>query len=995
MQTNFCKPIIYYREENNEKEAFKQFTIMMLLFVFSINLFAIPANKKPVTVKQPNGKSLTLTIKGDERVHWATTIDQYTIIGNEEGTFVYGQLSEDGDLIPSNFIASNSNERSLEERLFLSTLPYDIRYSNRQIKEKVSLISRDNNGRKVVTTGSVNGLVILVAFSDKAFTYTQSNFDNLCNQVGYSVNGATGSVKDYYYDNSNGVMTLNISVVGPFTLPNTSAYYAASGGMSYFVSSALALADPTVDFSQYRNGNSNVSNIHFVFAGQAQSSTGNTSEIWPHESRVSSNIIKDGVSFTTYSCSAEKSSTTTMDGIGTMCHEMGHSLGLMDLYDTDYASSGGTAVTPGSWDLMDQGSYNNNGNTPPYLNGYERQVLNWDAPILLTTNSIGVLPCLADSLVSYKIYLNGNEYFLCEHRKQKGWDAYIPGNGMVIFHADQSRIDQTFYYNTINAVPTNRGFFIETSTGVSTDNGTAYAPFAGASGQNYFTSESTPQSKYKNGTLTNKPITHIQYINDSTITFNFLSNLPQVKTQAVTISTIRGTSATVNGSIVYMGNGSITEKGMYWHTNLDSLNTTSGHKVVSTTTDTLIATNLTNLPSSSTIYFFAFATNSEGTAIANEKLYFNTTDGLGTVLTSNPTNIVNNGATLNGSLISIGDAPMIEKGFVYSTNSATSPTIYDNKLTLIDTTSGAYSIILTGLSEQTTYYYRAYVTTSVGTKYGAKKNFTTTFPAIIDNTISDNQSFCVQGTPQQLVGLNPTGGYGNFAYKWEQKTRNGSWIDASQINNQLNYQPEQLTDSTFYRRIVTSNLIKDTSNIILISIKNSWGGVLSSTNDTINSGSTTGTIMLTNKIGSILNWERKKNNEDWTTLSQTTTSYSEILTDTGNYIYRVLVQLDNCPSAYSTEREIYVLGNNSLTDVDLNLDMKLYPNPSNGNITITSSFTQPVQLRVVNSLGQSIKSETSYISNKTLDLSNVENGIYLITISANGKQTTKTLIINK
>ena len=978
-------------------KPFKQFTIMMLLLVFSINLFAVPANKKPVTVKQPNGKFLTLTMKGDERVHWATTIDQYTIIGNNEGTLVYGQLNEDGDLIPSKFIASNENERSSEERLFLSTLPYDLRYSQKQIKEKISF-GNSTKGEKIVTTGTVNELVILVAFSDKAFTYTQSDFDNLCNQVGYSANGATGSVRDYYYDNSHGLMTLNISVVGPFILPNTSAYYAGSTGhdrMSDFVYSALSLADPTVDFSLYKNGTTSVSNIHFVFAGQAQSSTGNTSEIWPHKSSISSSIIKDGVGFTTYSCSSEKSTSTSMDGIGTMCHEMGHSLGLMDLYDTDYESSGGTAETTASWSLMDQGCYNNSGNTPPYLNGWERQIIGWDSPITLTTSSSVTLPCLADSLVSYKIYLDGNESFLCEHRKLKGWDAYLPGSGMIIYHLDQSRIDQTFYSNTINIVPTNRGFFIETSTGVLTDNNTAYAPFAGLSGQNYFTNESTPQSKYKNGTLTNKPITHIQYINDSTITFNFLSNLPQVKTQAVTASTIRGTSATVNGSIIYMGNGAITEKGMYWHTNLDSLNTTSGHKVVSTTTDTLITTNLTNLPPSSTIYFMAFATNSEGTVIADEKLYFYTTDGLGTVLTSNPTNILNTGATLNGSLISTGDAPMIEKGFVYSTNSTTSPTIDDNKLILTDTILGAYSSQLTGLSEQTTYYYRAYVTTSVGTKYGAKKNFTTTFPAIIDNTISDNQSFCGQGTPQQLIGLTPTGGYGNFTYKWEQKAQNGSWIDATQTNDQLNYQPEQLTDSTFYRRIVTSNLIKDTSNIILINIKNSWGGVLSSTNDTINSGSTTGTIRLTNKIGSVLNWERKKDNEDWTTLNQTATSYSEILTDTGKYIYRVLVQLDDCPSVYSTEREIYVSGNSSLTDIDFNLDMKLYPNPSKGNIIITSSFSQPVQLRVVNSLGQTIKLETGSISNKTLDLSGVENGTYLITISAEGKQTTKTLIINK
>ena len=180
-----------------------------------------------------------------------------------------------------------------------------------------------------------------------------------------------------------------------------------------------------------------------------------------------------------------------------------------------------------------------------------------------------------------------------------------------------------------------------------------------------------------------------------------------------------------------------------------------------------------------------------------------------------------------------------------------------------------------------------------------------------------------------------------------------------------------------------------------LSVKYAFTTSLSSSFDTISIGTTSGTIRLQSYIGSILNWERKKNNEDWTTLNQTTTYYSETLTDTGNYIYRVSVKLDNCPAVYSAERKIYVLGNSSLTDIDFNIDMKLYPNPSKGNIKITSSFSEPVQLMVINSLGKIIKSETTSISNKILDLSSVENGTYLIRILAAGKQTTKTLVINK
>ncbi|MFA7133261.1 MAG: T9SS type A sorting domain-containing protein, partial [Bacteroidales bacterium] len=74
---------------------------------------------------------------------------------------------------------------------------------------------------------------------------------------------------------------------------------------------------------------------------------------------------------------------------------------------------------------------------------------------------------------------------------------------------------------------------------------------------------------------------------------------------------------------------------------------------------------------------------------------------------------------------------------------------------------------------------------------------------------------------------------------------------------------------------------------------------------------------------------------------------------------------------------------------------KLYPNPSKGNIIITSSYNKPVQLRVVNNLGQVVRFETTYINNKNLDLSSLDNGTYLITISSQDKQTTKSIVIKK
>ena len=980
-----------------KRNSIKQFTIMMLLLAFSINLLAIPANTKPITIKQSNGKSLTFTLKGDEKVNWASTIDRYTLVRNNEGVLVYGQLNEEGDLIPSKYIASNLEERSKEEKTFLSTLPYDLRFSGKQIKEKKALFETGDIQNKAVTNGTARLLVVLVQFSDKQFTFAQSDFDSLCNQANYNVNGASGSVRDYYYDNSNGALVMDIDVVGPITLPQTSSYYANSQ-MGSFVSGALSAIDANIDFNNYKNGESKVSNVHFVYAGRSQASTGNTDEIWPHKYIVSSSIMKDNVRFSTYSCSSEKKSTTQMDGIGVMCHEMGHSLGLMDLYDTDYEGTQGTAYTTDVWSLMDAGAYNNNSMTPPYLNAWERKLLGWGNPIVISSSTTGIIPATADSFVSYQINISNNEYFLLEHRKQKKWDTYLPGSGLIIYHADNRLLEGTsaFYTNDINIDPTDRGFYIEVSSGNPSQNSTALAPFAGVSGKDYFTNASYPQSTLKNGTLANMPITHIQYINDSTISFNLLSSLPQVITQPVEYSTINSMSATVNGAMVYMGNGSIIEKGMYWHTNPDSVNLLSGNKVLSNSTDSLITTNLINLPSSTPIYFKAFASNAEGVVLANQTLSFTTTDGLGSLMTSNPSSVGNNSAELKGSILTLGDGDMIEKGFVYSTDPLNLPTIQDSVIALTDTsTIGAYSFVLQNLTEQTTYYYRAYLLTSIGIKYGSKREFSTTFPEIQNNMVSDNQSFCGQGTPQLLIGITPTGGYGNFIYKWEQKTRTGDWIDAVQTNNQINYQPENLTDSTFYRRLVFSNSIIDTSNIVLMNIKNSWGGVITSPNDTINAETSTGIIRLTGYVGSIKNWERKKDDGQWTIINSTTYYLSQVIDTNGLYTYRVKVQNDICPEVYSLERQIFVKEVLGLTDIDFNIDMKIYPNPTKGNITITSSYTNPVYIRIVNSLGQIILKETASINNKTIDLSVFESGNYLITISAEGKQSTKSIIINK
>ena len=74
---------------------------MMLLLLMAVGsvAFAIPAKREAVTIRQPNGKMLTFVLGGDETVNWAKTIDQYTLVRNQEGFFTYGILDENGDLV--------------------------------------------------------------------------------------------------------------------------------------------------------------------------------------------------------------------------------------------------------------------------------------------------------------------------------------------------------------------------------------------------------------------------------------------------------------------------------------------------------------------------------------------------------------------------------------------------------------------------------------------------------------------------------------------------------------------------------------------------------------------------------------------------------------------------------------------------------------------------------------------------------------------------------
>ena len=103
--------------------------------LLTLHVCAIPARQVPVTITQPNGKTLTYIIRGDEVMSWAETMDGYTLLRNNEGVLCYAFQDKEGNLTASDVIACNAEERNVEELLYLNKTEKRLFFGEKQLKE--------------------------------------------------------------------------------------------------------------------------------------------------------------------------------------------------------------------------------------------------------------------------------------------------------------------------------------------------------------------------------------------------------------------------------------------------------------------------------------------------------------------------------------------------------------------------------------------------------------------------------------------------------------------------------------------------------------------------------------------------------------------------------------------------------------------------------------------------------------------------------------------
>lgn len=459
---------------------------LLLSSLLPEHAFAVAASPYPVQVVQPDGSTITIRIHGDEFLNW-TTCGSRLVARGSDGFFYYADFKADGSRELSATRAVYSNIALLDQTLTPVKPPAAAIEKARLAKAAAQIKTKAAAAPSAAsfTTGSGKFLVILVEFQDTKFTTPspQQAFSNLLNQEDYSVNGATGSANDYFFDNSRGDFDPQFVVAGPVTASHNSAYYSIEDDVSDYVKELVAEAaqavDSQVNFAEFdHDGNGYVDNIFVFFAGRGQNDSGDETTIWPHAWSIDQYLYLDGKRVYRYACASELKTnrsdySTRFTGIGTFCHEFGHVLGLPDFYDTDYEENG-QANGLGYYSLMDSGNYCNYGNTPPYLTCMERYILDWmtdsDITTLGTSGFYQLAPVQND--VAYKSSTSSvNEYFLYENRQQSGWDAYIPGHGLLIYHVDKtSHYSSRWENNEINAYSNHECFdLIEAASD--------YAPF--------------------------------------------------------------------------------------------------------------------------------------------------------------------------------------------------------------------------------------------------------------------------------------------------------------------------------------------------------------------------------------------------------------------------------------------------------------------------------------------------------------------------------------
>lgn len=539
-----------------EKDMKKLSLLLGSLITGPMIALAVPAMPGLTKLVQPDGSVVEATIKGDEHFHYYETAAGEILLRDNCGTLRPATITATGSLEAKGTITGMATPPQ-ERKAILEAVA-----SKHQKAAEAARVAPNVIKQKFPTTGTVTGLILLVEYQDVKLTpqATKEHYEQKCNQAGYSSEATHGSVLDYFTSQSNGKFTPRFDVFGPITLPRERAYYGTgdNGLVNQFRDACLAADEMGLDFSKYDiNEDGFIDFLFVVFAGHGEAQGGPYESVWPAMIDLSNYVFDyfDGLNLGVAACSCELkgASGTDMDGIGTICHEFSHILGLADIYDT--SNQGGHGMC--HYDIMDIGTYNDNLVTPSGYTAMDKFTLGWLDPIVLDSPREDVVLRPFDETHDAAFIVNPSnpdEYYTLENRQQQGWDKGIPGHGLVVSYCHYDK--GLWNRNTVNAVAA--GY--EHVRIVAADNvwmnsvtDEAGDPFPGTMGKTSFSASTKPAAVWRSSgsqVPVEWAISNIRESADGTITFDFAS------TSGIDAIEDSDTGVIVNGNSIIAPEGS-------------------------------------------------------------------------------------------------------------------------------------------------------------------------------------------------------------------------------------------------------------------------------------------------------------------------------------------------------------------------------------------------------------------------------------------------------
>ena len=526
----------------------KQKLILLFFICCCFMLYAVPAKPGWHTLTQSDGTVLKVQAVGNAFNHALLTSDGLTVAMGEDGDYYYTSSLTGMTTVR----AHEPSQRTATEKAFISAQRGHLTMQKKERSKiggaPLQAIGGSNADSDVPAQGNRKVPIILVEYKDKKFKNTRQ-------QIISAMLTGNSSVQQYFKDQSNGKYDPDFEVFGIYTLSQNRQYYGGNDsggndkGLGAMVTEAcqMAAADG-VSFSPFDTNNDNYCDVVIVIyagVGEAQASYTVPSAIWPCNWNLQSTsyyglggsgafrpngsgpYVNNFAVFNEVHGSNDNGST--IDGIGTFCHEFGHCLGLPDFYDTNYGGHYGM----GYWDIMDTGCYANDTYTPVGYSAYEKHFMGWIDYVKPQSGTYYTLPVWnqkqqsTDKAVRITSDLNENEFFILENRKRQGWDSFLPGEGMMITHVTYKA--SRWSDNSVNNEDIQLMTIVPADNTLSINNeNTDLWP---QSGKTDFTNNSTPAAILNmkaNGSITsnagylNKPVTNIVKNTDGTIGFWYI-----------------------------------------------------------------------------------------------------------------------------------------------------------------------------------------------------------------------------------------------------------------------------------------------------------------------------------------------------------------------------------------------------------------------------------------------------------------------------------------